>query len=67
MPIITIDGPKVCDIDRKRDFADKVTKLVAEFYKINPEAIVLILKENALENIASGGRLVIDLAQAKNK
>jgi 4-oxalocrotonate tautomerase family enzyme len=67
MPIITIDGPKVCDLDRKREFAEKITKLVSEFYNIAPGAIVLLLKENAPENVASGGKLIIDFQKSSEE
>ncbi len=63
MPVITLEGPKVQDIDRKRDFAAQITQLTAEFYNIRPEAIVILIKENSQENVASGGRLIIDLAK----
>jgi len=67
MPVITLEGPKVENIDRKRDFAAKLTQLVADFYNIRPEAIVILLKENSQENVASGGRLIIDLAKPADK
>jgi len=66
MPIITIEGPKVEDIDRKRSFVKNVTTIVSDFFGIAEEHIIILIKENEHHNISSGGRLIIDLNKGKN-
>lgn len=58
MPIITVDGPKIEDIDRKRKLVKKLTEAAVEAYDI-PDIIVLI-KETAPDNVGVRGVLVSD-------
>lgn len=61
MPIITVDGPRVADVAKKREFVKKVTDAAADLFSDIPrDAIVVILKENVPENVAVGGELVCD-------
>ena len=58
MPVITVEGPKIDDLDRKRKMVKKLTEAAVEGYNI--EDIIIILKENSLDNVASGGTLLVD-------
>jgi len=61
MPVITVEGPRLEDISRKRAFVKKVTDAACELYPDIPRAaFVVIIKENPPENVASGGDLVCD-------
>lgn len=60
MPNITVEGPPVADLDKKRKFVDKLTTAAAEAYELPKQAIVVLLKENRPENVAVGGELLID-------
>ncbi len=60
MPNIEIEGPRLGDMDRKRKLVEKITDAVQEAYGLNREAFVVIIKENAPENIAVGGILLAD-------
>ena len=58
MPVITVEGPKIDDLDRKRKMVKKLTEAAVEGNNI--EDIIIILKENSLDNVASGGKLLVD-------
>ena len=61
MPIIRVDGPKVEDIDRKRQFVKDVTTAASTLYGLPEAIIVVLLQENSPDNVASGGKLICDL------
>jgi len=65
MPIIRVDGPKVADIDRKRQFVKEVTAAASTLYGLPENIIVVLLRENSPDNVASGGQLICDLHKSK--
>ena len=58
MPIITVEGPKIKDLERKRQLVKRVTDAAVEAYDI--EDIIVLIKENAPENVGINGRLKAD-------
>ncbi len=60
MPIITVDGPRVEDLGKKREFVRDVTDAAAKFYELPKETIAVLIKENRPENVGVGGQLVAD-------
>ena len=58
MPTITVDGPVIPEVDRKRDLAKRLTDVAVDVYKI--EHIVVLIRENAPENVAVDGELICD-------
>ncbi|MDH5364923.1 MAG: tautomerase family protein [Dehalococcoidia bacterium] len=58
MPTITVDGPKIEDIELKRQMVKKLTDAAYEVYKI--EHIVILIRENAPENVGVNGQLIAD-------
>lgn len=64
MPIIRVDGPKVTDIDKKRQFVKTVTTAASTLYGLPEHIIVVLLQENSPDNVASGGKLICDLHKA---
>jgi 4-oxalocrotonate tautomerase len=58
MPVITVEGPKIDDLDRKRKMVKKLTEAAVEGYNI--EDIIIILKETTPDNVAVRGTLLID-------
>lgn len=60
MPNITLEGPAITDLNKKRELVQLVTKAATEAYGLPPETIVVVLKENAPENVAVGGILISD-------
>jgi 4-oxalocrotonate tautomerase len=59
MPVITVEGGKI-DVEKKRQLVKKLTDTVSEVYALPKEAIIVLIKENSLENVGSGGVLISD-------
>jgi 4-oxalocrotonate tautomerase family enzyme len=59
MPTIIIEGPQLA-LQRKRQLAEAITRLVAEAYDWPKENVILVLHENRDQNVARGGRLLTD-------
>lgn len=66
MPVIRIDGPRVEDLNRKRQFVKDVTNAAAALYGLPPDIITVLLRENAPENVGAGGQLLIDLHKSRD-
>ncbi len=58
MPIITVEGPKIEDLDRKRKMVKKLTDAAVEAYNI--EDIIVLIKENTADNVGVRGTLLVD-------
>jgi 4-oxalocrotonate tautomerase family enzyme len=59
MPTVIIEVPRI-NLSRKRSLIQKLMALVASAYDWPLDNIVVILRENPDENVARGGRLLID-------
>lgn len=59
MPTVLIEGPRL-NLRRKRELVRQLTASVASAYGWPPENIVVIFRENSDENVARGGKLLID-------
>ena len=57
MPQIVFDGPKLAK-EQKRALVEKFTQIASEVTKIPSEAFVVTIKENELDNIGVGGKLL---------
>ncbi|MCD6187497.1 MAG: tautomerase family protein [Desulfuromusa sp.] len=60
MPNITLEGPPIADLNKKRTLVKVITAAATEAYGLPPETIVVILKENLAENVSVGGVLISD-------
>ena len=58
MPVIRIDGPPIPETERKREFVKRLTEVAVDIYKI--EHIVVLIRENAPENVGVNGQLILD-------
>ena len=59
MPCITVEGPKI-DVETKRGLVKGLTDTAAKAYDMPTEKIIVLIKENSLENVGVGGELVAD-------
>lgn len=59
MPTILIEGPRL-NTQTKRHLVCQLTDLVAKAYEWPPDNIVIIFRENSDENVARGGKLLMD-------
>jgi len=64
MPTVIIEGPRI-SLSRKRSLIQKLTALVASAYDWPLENIVVILRENPDQNVARGGRLLVDVGRPR--
>ena len=60
MPNITIEGPKIKDIDTKRTLVKELTDAAAKAYGLPVKIMVVLIKENSPENVSVGGQLISD-------
>ncbi len=58
MPVVTIHGPKIPDIERKRALVKAVTEAAVEAFGI--ASIVVPLRATEPENVGVNGELVSD-------
>ncbi len=57
MPLITVEGPAI-STDAKRELVRRFTETAREVYRI--DEIIVLIKENALENVGVNGELIAD-------
>jgi len=54
MPYITIAGPPIEEISKKRELVKSVTDVAAKVYGMPKQAIIVVIQENDPENVSSG-------------
>jgi 4-oxalocrotonate tautomerase len=64
MPNITLSGPRIDDLDKKRELVRSLTGAAARAYGLPEQTIVVVIQENAPENVSVGGQLVSDRPSA---
>jgi 4-oxalocrotonate tautomerase len=64
MPQITVEGPIVKDVSKKRQLVKDLTDAATKAYGLPAPAFVVLIKENAPENVGVGGELLADRYQA---
>ena len=60
MPNVVIEGGKIEDLTVKRTLIVEVTDALEKAYGYPRQAYVVIIKENAPDNVGVGGELLID-------
>jgi 4-oxalocrotonate tautomerase len=60
MPNISIEGPIIRDVAKKRILVQELTDAATKAYGLPRETIVVLIKENSPENVGVGGKLIID-------
>lgn len=60
MPNITFDGPKLNDLDKKRELVKAVTDAAVAAYGLPKQAMVVVIRENNPENVGIAGELLSD-------
>ena len=61
MPVITVEGPRIPDLGKKRQLVQHFTEAASEAFGLRKEAIIVILHETSPDCVASGGELMCDL------
>jgi len=65
MPSVEVNGPKIDDIEIKRELVKDITDALEKAYKLRREAYTVLIKENSPENVGSGGILIVDKYKLK--
>ena len=60
MPIITIEGPEIKDLDTRRALVRELTD-AAKAYGLSREKKIVLIRESTPERVAVGGELLVDL------
>jgi 4-oxalocrotonate tautomerase len=66
MPYITIEASKM-NKDQKKSLIEGLTKVASETLNIPLSAFLVILKENDMDNIGTGGRLLSEVMAERSK
>ena len=61
MPVITVEGPGIPDLDKKRRLVQEFTETASKVFGLGKESIIVILHETSPECVATGGELICDL------
>ncbi len=65
MPTITVEGPPIEELERKRQLVKDITEAAMKTFGLSKEVIVVVIKENTPDNVSVGGQLIIDRLQQK--
>ena len=65
MPTITVEGPPIKELDRKRRLVKEMAEVASNVYSLPRQIIVVVIKENPPENVGVGGELLIDRSRKK--
>ncbi len=65
MPIISIEGPPIEDVEKKRILARELTDAATRGYGLPKETIIVLIRENSPENVGVAGKLLIDRRSEK--
>ena len=60
MPTVTVEGPPLKDLDRKRSLTREITDALERAYGLPRQAYTVVIKENPPENVCVGGELICD-------
>ncbi len=60
MPTITVDGPPVADIEKRRALVQGLTDVAQDVFGIDRSHIVVLIREHRPENVGVGGELLVD-------
>lgn len=60
MPIVQIDMLEGRSTEQKRELAKKVTEVIVETVKCQPDAVTIVIREAAKQHISKAGVLMLD-------
>ncbi len=60
MPQITVEGPEITDLEKRRSLVRALTDAAAKAYGLSRRAITVLLKVNRPDHVAIGGELLSD-------
>ncbi|WP_149733290.1 2-hydroxymuconate tautomerase [Propionispora hippei] len=60
MPIVQIDMLEGRSTEQKRELAKKITEVIVETAKCQPDAVTIVIREAAKQHISKAGVLMLD-------
>jgi 4-oxalocrotonate tautomerase len=60
MPVIQVNVIKQPDIEKKKKLVAKLTDVMVDVYEVPRESVIVMLKEDELENVGLGGVLAFE-------
>ena len=60
MPVIQVNVMKQPDIEKKKKLVAKLTDAMVDVYGVPREAVIVMIKEDELENVGLGGVLAVE-------
>lgn len=60
MPILTLEGPSIADIEVRRTLVSELTAAAAKAYAMPKDKIIVLIHENTPQQVAVGGTLIAD-------
>ena len=60
MPTITVDGPPIADIEKRRALVRGLTDVASDIFGIDRAHIVVLVREHQPTNVGIGGELLSD-------
>ena len=67
MPTITVEGPIIADLEKKRILVKKITEAAFEAYEVEKSHITVTIKGFSPDNVGVGGMLLSDLRKMREK
>lgn len=67
MPTVTVEGPSIKDLERKRSLTSEITDALEKAYGLPRDVYVVVIKENPPENVCVGGEMVCDRIERMKK
>ena len=58
MPSVTIEGPKIDNLEIKRVLMKEITDALEKTYSLPRQTYIILIKENLPENVSVGGQLI---------
>jgi len=65
MPVIIFEGGKM-EAAKKKELISRFTHSAAEITGIDPQSFVVYIKENDLDNVGVGGRVLTEVLAERN-
>ncbi|RJX36542.1 MAG: 4-oxalocrotonate tautomerase [Desulfarculus sp.] len=60
MPFVTINWIEGRSLEQKREIAKRVTEVISEVGKVDPDAVRIFFAEHSKDQYAIAGKLLID-------
>ena len=60
MPIVTVEAVEGRTVEQKRGLVKDITEAVCKNFKVNPDAVTILIHEVKRENLSKAGKLTSD-------